>query len=101
AHAKELTNPRGSAGKKSVTLADEHFADVHGMKSIDVLRRMDAPHHGLGIDLIGQRSLHKNAVNPGVGVELIYLAQKLHLLSRRGQPQRDAVDSRLLASLSF
>src|SRR5437868_14871679 len=74
-HPEHLTYPSRSARKKSVALSDQHLADVHWMKSIDVLGRMDASHHSFGIDLLRQRSLDENAVNLRVGIELIDLPQ--------------------------
>ena len=43
--------------------------DIHRMKSIDILARIDGVEHGAGIDLLGQRKLHQDAMHILVGIE--------------------------------
>jgi len=45
---------------------------VDRMKAIDVLGRIIASEHLLGVDLLRQRQLHQDAVHRRIGIELVH-----------------------------
>ena len=47
------------------------------MKAVHVLGRIDAPDHGVWIDLLRQRHLDEDAMNAAIGVESIHDGQQL------------------------
>ncbi len=69
------------------------------MKAVHVLPRIDAPDDGVGVDLLGERHLHENAVDRGIGVELVHVREQLVLGRGGGQANRQAVHPRLLRGL--
>jgi hypothetical protein len=44
-------------------------ADVVRMKTVDILRRVDALDDGRALDVFRQRQLHQDAVDPGIGAQ--------------------------------
>src|SRR5205814_4703747 len=68
-------NSRRRARNEPVACAREHLADILRVKTVDVLRRIDSPDHGLGINMFGKGHLHEYAVDPRVGVERVDTTQ--------------------------
>jgi hypothetical protein len=48
--------------------AGAELADIDVVKTIDILRRQDRLRHPLLVDMRGERQLHENAVDRGIGV---------------------------------
>ena len=68
------------AGRSAGTKAGcprEKLAGIEGMKSIDVLARMNSVKHQARIDLGRQRELDENSVDRRVGIELVNDGQQL------------------------
>ena len=61
------------------------MSDILGMKSVDVLARIDGVDDALRIDVLGQRQLHQNAVDPVVGIKPGDQRQQLGFAGRRRQ----------------
>ncbi len=74
---------RGCAGQE-IVLAEHDFADVHRMKSIDVLFGINRLYNRLVIEVLRQRKLYENAVDVLFGVEGLYKVEQL-LLGRFGR----------------
>ena len=55
------------------------------MQAVDVLGRIDALGDLIGIDGFGQRQLHQDAVDRGIGIQAIDQRQQLALRRRRRQ----------------
>src|SRR5687768_7196462 len=70
AHQQLLDTGR-RARRKAVLLADEELADVHGMKAVDVLVWRDAPDDGVAVHVLRQGALDENAVDGGIGIQLV------------------------------
>src|SRR5687768_16403514 len=68
-----------SARRKHVGIADCELARVHGMKAVDILRRVDCIQDFPGIDVFGYRHLHENAMYTRVAVQFVYDAEEFGL----------------------
>ena len=60
--------PYGVHGR-SVGILSTSRPTLYGMEAVDVLLRVDALDHALGVDLLRQRQLHEDAVDRGIGVQ--------------------------------
>lgn len=58
----KLHYARGSAGEK-IIIANHYFADIDGMKGIDILRGVDGEKYFLFVDGAGQGELTEYAVD--------------------------------------
>ena len=67
--AKNFHTTGGSARDESGTIGDE-FAEIHGMKAVDVFVRRDSFEDTLGIDLMGKRKLDEDPVDAVVVIEV-------------------------------
>ena len=73
--------------------AEIELAGAEGMQSVDVLHRIDRPHHARFVDLLGQRRLDEDPVDDVVLVELFDELDELVLGRRGGQPVVDRLDA--------
>ena len=69
---------------------------IERMKAVHILHGVDGEHHAIGLDLLGQRQLHENAVDLLVGVELRDQLEQRILRGRARQAVLDGVHARLL-----
>ena len=68
-------------------------ADVIGMEAVHVLVRVDALQDLLGVDLLGQRQLHQDAGDLGVGIEFIDQGQQRLFAGLGGQIMGEGGDA--------
>ena len=69
------------------------------MQAVDVLHRIDRPHHARLVDLVGQRRLDEDPVHLVVLVQLFDELDELVLGRRGGQAMVDRLDADLVRSL--
>ena len=65
------------------------------METVDILARVDAVDELRGIAAIGQRQLHQDAVDSGVGVEPVDQRQQFGIAGIRRQVEVDGADTDL------
>ena len=81
-------------------LASGEPAGVDDVEAVDVLGRVDGVDDGVFVDLFGQGQLHQDAVDAGIGVELLDLGQDLGVAGGIGHAELEAFHAgldRLLA----
>jgi hypothetical protein len=89
----QCSQQRGDAAwraRSQAELAQGQVADILRMEAVDVLARVDAVDQLRCIAAIGQRQLHQDAVDLGIGVELSISASS----RRRGLGRQVEVESR-------
>ena len=75
---------RGSA-RHHVRDARDQRAEVGGVKAVDVLRRRYGLQHLGGVDVLGQRQLHQDAVDVGIVVQREHAVEQRLLAHGGGQ----------------
>ena len=73
---------RRAGHERAMKIADRHEADIEGMKAVDVLHRPIASSTRDESIALGQRQLHENAVDCGIGVEPIDERQQFGFAGR-------------------
>jgi hypothetical protein len=61
----------GLRGPEGGRIAEDQLAHIDWMEAVDILARIDAAHHRVGIDVGRQRGLDEDAVDRRVAVETI------------------------------
>ena len=79
--------------------AEVELAGAERVQSVDVLHRIDRPHHARFVDLLGQRRLDEDPVDLVVLVQLFDELDELVLGRRGGQAMVDRLDADLLCRL--
>ena len=69
------------------------MADILRMKAVNILARIDGVDDALRIDMLGQRQLHQDAVDPVVGIEPGDQRQQLGFAGCRRQVLLKALDA--------
>ena len=59
------------AGDERVGIAHRDLGDVHGVKAVHVLARVECFDDGAFVNVLRRRRLHEDAVNSRVGVEAV------------------------------
>ena len=93
--------PKGVAGLSAVGSPMLELADVDRVKAVHVLGRDDRVEHPLAVDVLRQRELHQEAVDPGIGVEPLDHREQLGLGASLGQADGLRVHPRLVARLAL
>ena len=88
--------PSGVAGTR-VWSAEVELAGAERMQAVDVLHRVDRPHHARLVDVVGQRRLDEDPVDVVVLVQLFDELDELVLGRRGGQAVVDRLDADLVA----
>jgi hypothetical protein len=76
-------------------------AGIDRMEAVDILVRIDAEQHLLGIEMRGKRQLDQDTVHRGIGIELLDQRQQLGLARVRGQAVLEALHARLARGLAL
>ena len=80
-------------------MADQQLAHILRMETIDILLRTNVPDDRVGIDVLGQRHLHEDAVHRGVTIQLLNERQQRRLGRISRQTNRSTRHARFARGL--
>ena len=75
-------------GAETGGISDRDLAHILRMEAVHILRRGDPVQHALRVDLLRQRELDQDTVDPRIGVETVDEREQLGFARLRGQADR-------------